>query len=166
MLPRGQWDRQYILSKVCLKFHWWVTVLIFILRCCWGSLFKWSLWLSLLKIFMAKKQTGFFKQFCQTSRIVIISNLAGCRALGLIDKVVSGPLWRKLVESSASVLQMSSVYTRVKTKFETWSQDSWCTNWVQWSYWCDDSGATAIVIRSILQNNAKVTPGSPTWWYI
>ena len=52
------------------------------------------------------------------------TNLAGCRALGLIDKVVTGPLWRKLVESSTSVLQMSSVYTRVKAKFDTWSQNS------------------------------------------
>ena len=43
-------------------------------------------------------------------------NIAGCRALGLIDKVVTGPLWRKLVETSASVLQMSSVYSRVRTK--------------------------------------------------
>ena len=27
------------------------------------------------------------------------SNIVGCRALGLIDKVVTGPFWRKLVES-------------------------------------------------------------------
>ena len=52
-------------------------------------------------------------------------NIAGCRALGLIDKVVTGPLWRKLVETSASVLQMSSVYSRVRTKFDVWSQDSY-----------------------------------------
>ena len=52
------------------------------------------------------------------------TNIAGCRALGLIDKVVTGPLWRKLVESSASVLQMSSVYSRVKTKFDDWNKDS------------------------------------------
>ncbi len=51
-------------------------------------------------------------------------NIAGCRALGLIDKVVTGPLWRKIVESSASILQISSVYSRMKTKFDSWSQDS------------------------------------------
>ena len=52
------------------------------------------------------------------------SNIVGCRALGLIDKVVTGPLWRKLMESSVSVLQLSSVYSRVKTKFDEWSKDS------------------------------------------
>ena len=51
-------------------------------------------------------------------------NIAGCRALGLIDKVVTGPLWRKVVESSASILQMSSVYSRVKARFDDWNDDS------------------------------------------
>lgn len=51
-------------------------------------------------------------------------NLAGCRGLGLIDKVVTGPLWRKLVESSTSVFQMSAVYTTMKAKFDMWSLNS------------------------------------------
>ena len=50
--------------------------------------------------------------------------IAGCRALGLIDKVVTGPLWRKLSESSISVLEMSSVYTEMKVMFDSWSGDS------------------------------------------
>lgn len=53
------------------------------------------------------------------------TNIAGCRALGIIDKVVTGPLWRKLNESSASVLHMSSVYTRIKNKFDVWSDSSY-----------------------------------------
>lgn len=53
------------------------------------------------------------------------ANIAGCRALGLIDKLVTGPLWRKLQESSASVLQLSAVYTRVKAKFDMWSDNSY-----------------------------------------
>ena len=50
--------------------------------------------------------------------------IAGCRALGLIDKVVTGPLWRKLRESSVSVLEMSSVYCEMKSKFDSWSGDA------------------------------------------
>ena len=51
-------------------------------------------------------------------------NLAGCRALGLVDKVLTGPVWRKLMESHISILQMSSVYTRMQKKIDDWSQDS------------------------------------------
>ena len=47
--------------------------------------------------------------------------IAGCRALGLIDKIVTGPLWRKLRESSVSVLQMGTVYCELKEKFDLWS---------------------------------------------
>ena len=31
--------------------------------------------------------------------------ISGCRALGLIDNIVTGPLWRKLEESSTSALK-------------------------------------------------------------
>lgn len=50
--------------------------------------------------------------------------IAGCRALGLVDKIVSGPLWKKLEESTSSVLKMSSVYTEMKLKFDLWATDS------------------------------------------
>ena len=50
--------------------------------------------------------------------------IAGCRGLGLIDKIVTGPLWRKLSESSNSVLEMSSTYCEVKEKFDRWSEDA------------------------------------------
>ena len=48
----------------------------------------------------------------------------GCRGLGLIDKIITGPLWRKLSESSISVLKMSSVYCEIKDKFDLWSEDA------------------------------------------
>ena len=48
--------------------------------------------------------------------------IAGCRALGLIDKLITGPLWRKLTESSISVLQMSKVYSELKSKFDMWKE--------------------------------------------
>ena len=38
---------------------------------------------------------------------------AECRALGITDKVVIGFLWRYLMLSSVSVLDMSNVYTKV-----------------------------------------------------
>ena len=38
----------------------------------------------------------------------------GCCALGLIAKIVTGPLWRKLVTKSMSVLSMSAVYCEIK----------------------------------------------------
>ena len=47
--------------------------------------------------------------------------LAGCRALGLVDKIITGPLWRKLQESSMSVLKMSEVYSNISEKFDQWS---------------------------------------------
>ena len=50
--------------------------------------------------------------------------IAGCRALGLIDKIITGPLWRKLEESSISVLEMGSTYCELKDKLDLWSSDS------------------------------------------
>ena len=50
--------------------------------------------------------------------------LAGCRALGIIDKLVTGPLWRYLQLASTSVLTMSEVYTTMKEKFEGWGEDA------------------------------------------
>lgn len=50
--------------------------------------------------------------------------LAGCRALGIIDKLVTGPLWRYLQLASTSVLTMSEVYTTMKEKFEEWGEDA------------------------------------------
>jgi len=50
--------------------------------------------------------------------------MLGCRALGLVDKVVTGPLWRKLQESSLSVLDMGTVYCEMKESFDSWSKDA------------------------------------------
>ena len=52
------------------------------------------------------------------------SLIAGCRALGLIDKIITGPLWRKLEESTTSVLKMGSTYCELKHKLDLWSTDS------------------------------------------
>ena len=50
--------------------------------------------------------------------------MAGCRAVWLVDKVITGPLWRKLKESAISVLQMTNVYSEMKNKFGSWSNDA------------------------------------------
>ena len=42
--------------------------------------------------------------------------VAECRALGITDKVVTGFLWRYLMLSSVSVLDMSNAYTKVVQK--------------------------------------------------
>ena len=50
--------------------------------------------------------------------------ITGCRALGLIDKVITGPLWRKMMESSMSILQISNIYSEMKSKFDLWKEDA------------------------------------------
>ena len=50
--------------------------------------------------------------------------VAGCKALGLIDKLVTGPLWRTLEESSISILDMSAHYSEMLEMFERWSVDA------------------------------------------
>jgi len=52
--------------------------------------------------------------------------VAGCKALGLIDNLVTGPLWRTLEESGISILDMSAHYSEMLEMFERWSVDaSW-----------------------------------------
>ena len=50
--------------------------------------------------------------------------IVGCRVLGLLDKIITGPLWRKLRESSLSVLDMGSVYCEMKESFDSWGKDA------------------------------------------
>ena len=60
-----------------------------------------------------------------SSDLKVPQYIAGCRALGIIDKVVTGPLWRHLQLSTMSVLGMSDVYTYLDVKrFERWGQDA------------------------------------------
>ena len=50
--------------------------------------------------------------------------IAGCKALGLIDKLVTGPLWRILEDSTISIVKMSDKYAEMERKFIAWSVDS------------------------------------------
>ena len=50
--------------------------------------------------------------------------LAGCKALGLINKIVTGPLWRVIESKDVSILDMNSRYRRLLECFEKWSKDA------------------------------------------
>ena len=52
--------------------------------------------------------------------------IAGCQALGIVDKLITGPFWRYLQTSTISVLGMSDTYTMMKAKFEEWGSNSEC----------------------------------------
>ena len=41
---------------------------------------------------------------------------AGCKALGLINKFITGPLWCNL-ESNKSIVEMNAVYTDIRDRF-------------------------------------------------
>ena len=85
-------------------------------------------------VFYLKAHVVDYLKFChgQLNRLLqaVLSDLsvskylAGCKALGIIDKVVTGPLWRHLMQSTTSILEMSAVYTRMAKKFEEWGQDA------------------------------------------
>ena len=61
---------------------------------------------------------------CVLNDLTTPAYISGCRALGLIDKIITGPLWRKLEESSISVLEMGSFYCVIKEKFDLWCDDA------------------------------------------
>ena len=49
--------------------------------------------------------------------------LAGIRALGILDKIVTGPFFR-LTENAKSVLDLNSHLQEMQKCFEQWSQDT------------------------------------------
>ena len=50
--------------------------------------------------------------------------IAGCKALGIIDKLITGPFWRYLEASKDSILEMSGVYTKMKMEIDRWGCDA------------------------------------------
>ena len=49
--------------------------------------------------------------------------VAGCRAMGIISKSVTGPLWR-VMESKLTISQLSRVYQDMDQAFQRWSDDA------------------------------------------
>ena len=60
------------------------------------------------------------------SDIQVPQYLAGCKALGLINKMVTGPLWCVLESRDVSILDMNDRYQKLKSCFEEWSRDATC----------------------------------------
>ena len=56
--------------------------------------------------------------------IMIPEFLAGCKALGLINKVITGPLWRVIECKDISILDMNKRYLRLLNCLESWSKDA------------------------------------------
>ena len=50
--------------------------------------------------------------------------LAGCKALGLVNKIVTGPLWRVVESQDATILNMNEKFCHLKSCLEEWSQDA------------------------------------------
>ena len=75
---------------------------------------------------------NFFKRVHSENRLLgavhddlqINAFIAGCRALGLISKLVTGPLWRILEDESVHVLDMTSKYQHMLHTFERWAEDA------------------------------------------
>ena len=49
--------------------------------------------------------------------------LAGARALGIVDKIITAPLWR-LLESSISISEMGAHYQKLQVSLQKWQQDA------------------------------------------
>ena len=83
--------------------------------------------------------------------------ISGCRALGLIDKIVTGPFWRKLEESVSSVLEMSSTYSEIKKQFDSWAEDS--SSLIEGSIRCIPDGVIHEdeVWNALIQSNSTDT---------
>ena len=58
------------------------------------------------------------------SDLKVPSYIAACNALGVIDKIVTGPFWRLLQTSTVSILEMGNVYTKMVNQFEKWADDA------------------------------------------
>ena len=52
------------------------------------------------------------------------SYMAACKALGIIDKIITGPFWRYLQLSTVSILEMSETYSKMVNQFDSWAEDA------------------------------------------
>jgi E1A/CREB-binding protein len=76
--------------------------------------------------YLAEHHSGPLNRLLQAvlSDIRTPQHVAGCKALGIIDKLVTGPFWRKLESSTVSIIEMSDVYSKMKVKFDQWGKDA------------------------------------------
>jgi len=50
--------------------------------------------------------------------------LAACRALGIIDKLITGPLWRRLASPTTTIASVSAVYSSLLESLNEWKDDA------------------------------------------
>ena len=50
--------------------------------------------------------------------------IASCKALGLVNKIITGPLWRVIESKDVSILDMNSRYQLLVDRLEEWSHDA------------------------------------------
>eukprot|EP00057_Strongylocentrotus_purpuratus_P026366 XP_011680840.1 PREDICTED: uncharacterized protein LOC105446121 [Strongylocentrotus purpuratus] len=81
--------------------------------------------------FLAKELKEFFQEHAEGNQLLKAVNadlgvnqfLAAVRALGLIDKLVTGPLWQ-VINEPGHIATMNEHYTSMLSCFERWSDDS------------------------------------------
>ena len=56
--------------------------------------------------------------------IKISEHLAGCKALGLVNKFITGPLWRVLESRNITILEMNERFQNLLTSLDSWSLDA------------------------------------------
>ena len=50
--------------------------------------------------------------------------VVACRVLGLVDKLITGPLWRELESTTSTIADMSRVYEQLCDSFDKWKDDA------------------------------------------
>ena len=82
--------------------------------------------------YIADKTKDFLMYVCTNSNrllravledLKVSEFLAGCRALGLISKIITSPLWRVL-ESDISILDKNEKYSHMIQCMERWAQNA------------------------------------------
>ena len=83
--------------------------------------------------YISEQVVRFFNEVWQTpnqllkavhSDIRVPELLAGCRALGLINKVITDPLWCVLESDNVTILEMNTYFDVLITKLDAWAQDA------------------------------------------
>ena len=110
---------------VYLKIHWHLLGEI-------DSIFFFMM-LEHCTIAIAELVKRFFNEVWQTPNqllrtvftdIQVPEYVAGCKAFGLINKIITGPLWRVLECNDVSILDMNERYQQLKFCLDEWACDA------------------------------------------
>ena len=56
--------------------------------------------------------------------MAVPEHLAGCKALGIINKVITGPLWRVLEDKDITILDMNGRFRTLLSCLDEWAVDA------------------------------------------